>query len=251
MAIDPLECFSKRAAYYAKYRPKYASETLPTLQTECGLTPEMVIADVGSGTGNLAEILLRNGNHVFGIEPNADMRTTAESLLSTWIESGTFASINGTAEATTLPAASADMITAGQAFDWFDPVRTKAEFERILKPDGWIVLVRNIWLRDTTDYSRAYGQIVRKYSLPSPPSPDPDLDAFFGGGYTTREVDNARLETLESIVGGMLSASFGPVPDSPAHHAMAAELTVWFETYQQDGYIRIEIKTEIMWGKLD
>ncbi|MBN1565757.1 MAG: class I SAM-dependent methyltransferase [Anaerolineae bacterium] len=252
MSIDPLDRFSKRADYYAKYRPKYASETLATLQTACGLTPDMVIADVGSGTGNLAEILLRNGNHVFGIEPNTDMRTTAEALLAEFIANKTFTSLTGTAEATTLPASSMDMITAGQAFDWFDPEPTKTEFRRILKkPDGWIVLVRNRWLRNTNDANRAYGGIVRKHTLPYPPAPEPNLVAFFGGGYTAREFDNTRLETLDCITGGLLSASFAPIPDSPEHHALAADLKTWFERYQQEGHIRVEIKTEVLWGKLN
>jgi ubiquinone/menaquinone biosynthesis C-methylase UbiE len=250
MPVNPLERFSRRAAYYARYHPRCAAETLATLQTECGLTPDMVIADVGSGTGILSELFLQNGNRVFGIEPNQDMRTTAESLLADWVSNGAIASIYATAEATTLPDHSVDLIAAGQAFDWFDLVRTKIEFQRISKPGSLIVLVSNRYARDYADYIRAYGQIARTYCTTSTPSPPPDIAAFFGGAYEQRVFDNPQLETLTGIIGGLLSASSGPIPDSPEHRAMAAELAAWFATYQQDGHIRFECQTEIIWGKL-
>ena len=35
------------------------------------------------------------------------------------------------------------MVTAGQAFHWFDREKERQEFVRILKPGGWVVLVWN------------------------------------------------------------------------------------------------------------
>ena len=117
MVSDPRERFSGRAEYYSKYRPNYPVSILQYLERELGLSRNAVVADIGSGTGIFAELLLRNGNRVFGVEPNDDMRTIAESTLSSYEN---FTSIKGSAEHTTLPAASVDYVTAAQSFHWFD-----------------------------------------------------------------------------------------------------------------------------------
>ena len=88
---------------------------------------------MGSGTGILSELLLKNGNTVFGVEPNAAMRSAGEHLLQDYLK---FTSVDGSAEKTTLPAGSVDLITAGQAFHWFDGPAARKEFVRILKPQG-------------------------------------------------------------------------------------------------------------------
>ena len=138
--LRPTERFSDRVADYVRYRPGYPPELLECLQRNCGLRPQWVVADVGSGTGLLAKIFLENGNRVFGIEPNAAMRAAGEEFLRGLDQ---FTSQEGRAEATGLPARSVDLITAGQAFHWFDRRRARAEFERILKPGGWVALVWN------------------------------------------------------------------------------------------------------------
>jgi len=71
------------------------------------------VADVGSGTGTLSELFLRNGNSVFGVEPNRAMREAGEALLKSYSQ---FTSIAGRAEATTLADHSVDFVVAGQAF---------------------------------------------------------------------------------------------------------------------------------------
>jgi len=73
--------FSDRVENYVRYRPGYPPEVLDALKLECGLKPEDVIADVASGTGIWTRMLLENGNAVFGIEPNPDMRQAGERLL--------------------------------------------------------------------------------------------------------------------------------------------------------------------------
>src|SRR5215211_3769159 len=114
---DPTTRFSHRVADYVRTRPGYPTAVLDLLRTETGLTPAAVVADIGSGTGLSAEMFLKNGNAVIGVEPNADMRAAAESLLAGYPN---FCSVTGTAENTALPDASVDLVVAGQAFHWFD-----------------------------------------------------------------------------------------------------------------------------------
>lgn len=132
--MDPTQRFSCRAENYVRYRPGYPPGVLQLLKREYGLTNDSVIADVGSGTGLLSRLFLENGNRVFCVEPNAEMRTVGERLLSQYAG---FSSVPATAEATTLPDAGVDFVTAGQAFHWFDPGPARREFSRILRPAGW------------------------------------------------------------------------------------------------------------------
>ncbi len=108
------------------------------LREECGLTGASVVADVGSGTGILSRLFLKNGNRVFGVEPNREMREAGERLLGGY---ASFTSVPGTAEATTLRNGSVDLVTAGQAFHWFQAEETRREFARVLRPGGWAVLI--------------------------------------------------------------------------------------------------------------
>ncbi len=89
---------------------------METLKSECGLKREHRIADIASGTGIWTRLLLENGNPVFGVEPNAEMRRAAERLL---VRFPNFTSVAAAAEAITLPDHSMDFVTAAQAAHWF------------------------------------------------------------------------------------------------------------------------------------
>src|SRR5207253_7579620 len=132
---DAKQRFSNRVADYVRCRPGYPLALIGLLRAECGLRPDHVIADVGSGTGLLSRLFLDNGNRVFGVEPNEEMRQAGEEQLAAYDK---FSSVSGSSEATALPQASMDFITAAQAFHWFEPVTTRREFLRILKPQGWV-----------------------------------------------------------------------------------------------------------------
>ena len=129
--------FSDRVENYVRYRPGYPPEVLQALQAECGLLPSHAVADIASGTGIWTRQLLENGNPVFGVEPNAEMRLAGERLLAAFPN---FTSIAGTAEATTLSDQSVDFVTAAQAAHWFDRKESRSEFVRILKLGGWLAL---------------------------------------------------------------------------------------------------------------
>src|SRR4051812_34197437 len=145
---DSTTRFSSRVNAYMRTRPDYPAEILDTLKQDCGLTESSVIADIGSGTGILSRMFLSNGNTVYGVEPNREMREAGEKLLSPAYPQ--YQSIAATAETTSLPNASVDFVTAGQAFHWFDRGKCRVEFARILRPHGWVALVWNERLTDST-----------------------------------------------------------------------------------------------------
>src|SRR5258706_8546629 len=96
---DPTQRFSSRVDNYVRYRPGYPPDVLELLKDECGLTPETVVADIASGTGIWTRWLLENGNPVYGVEPNEEMRKAGEAFLQSYPQ---FTSVAGTAEATPL-----------------------------------------------------------------------------------------------------------------------------------------------------
>ena len=76
----------------------------------------------------------------FGVGPNPGMRAAGERLLADFHG---FQSVDGRAEATTLPDQIVDFVAAAWAFHWFELEHTRAEFARILRPPGWVALVWN------------------------------------------------------------------------------------------------------------
>src|SRR5262249_12824426 len=154
--------FSSRVENYVRFRPGYPLQILELLRRECSLTENSTIADVASGTGIFTRILLEDGNRVFGVEPNPEMRQAGEEFLKGF---NNFTSVDGTAEATTLGENSVDMVTAAQAAHWFDREAARNEFVRILKPHGWIVLLWNERQTDSTAFLREYEQLLKTYGV--------------------------------------------------------------------------------------
>ena len=250
--LDPTKRFSNRVENYVKYRPHYPPALIGLLEAQCGLTSASVIADVGSGTGILSEMFLQHGNRVFGVEPNREMRAAGNKLLAKYAN---FSSIDATAEATTLVNASIDFITAGQAFHWFDRVSTRAEFARILKPAGWVVLMWNGFRVETSPLNNAYQQLVLKYGTDYQEVRREiigcDIESFYAPGVCQL----ARFEfqqgfDFDGLKGRLLSSSYAPEPDHPHYQPMLRELREIFDTNQQDGQVFLHYETELYYGRL-
>lgn len=183
----PEERFSDRVDNYVRYRPHYPQEIIDVLRRETRLSSSSVIADVGSGTGISAELFLQAGCTVHGVEPNREMREAAERLLAAY---PAFHSVNGTAEATTLPDHGVDLIVAAQAFHWFNTSATRAEFSRILKPDGHIVLIWNERKLDASPFLREYEALLLRFGTDYATVRHENIDAtqlsyFFIGPHAT------------------------------------------------------------------
>ena len=250
---NPRTRFTTRAETYAKYRPGYPSGVLDILEEECGLTRESIVADVGSGTGILAEMLLGNGNSVFGVEPNEAMRVVAEELLKGYKK---FVSVDGSAEATTLADDSVEFITAAQAFHWFDRQKTKAEFRRILKPGGWVVLLWNERRLDSTPFLRAYEDLLLHYGtdyheVRHENVSDKIAEFFAPDSFKLKNLDNFQHFDLEALQGRVGSASYTPEPGHPNYEAMAAELRQIFNAHSKDGIVTFEYDTRVYYGHLE
>lgn len=246
---DATTRFSNRVADYVRYRPSYPRALLDYLARECDLTPESVIADVGSGTGLLSRLFLDNGNQVFGVEPNAEMRAAADELLAGF---PAFVSVPARAEATTLADASVDFVVAGQAFHWFDQQAARREFQRILRPSGWIVLVWNDRQTDTTSFLREYERLLRAYATDYAVVNHkevglPALQRVFGDGIQRLVFDNVQRFDLNGVTGRLMSSSYAPLPGHPNHEPLMAGLRAAFDRYNEDGLVEFLYTTELYW----
>jgi SAM-dependent methyltransferase len=250
---DSTRRFSSRVDNYAKYRPSYPPEVVALLAAKCELTPDALVADIGAGTGLLAELFLKNGNRVFGVEPNREMREAGERLLADYPR---FTSIDGTAEATMLGDRSIDIITAGQAFHWFDRRQSRAEFARILRPGGWVALVWNERRVGSTPFLAAYEQLLRSYSSEYETLNHRQIDqatiaAFFAPGtFALRTFANTQIFDFEGVKGRLLSSSYTPEPGQPTYQPMLDELTAIFQQCQVDQTVAFEYDTNVYYGQL-
>ena len=254
LATDSKERFSNRVEDYVRYRPGYPRAVLELLREECGLAPESVVADVGSGTGILTQMFLENGNVVHGVEPNAEMRQAGESLLQRYAR---FRSVAGSAEATTLPDASVDFVFVGQAFHWFEPKAARAEFERVLKPRGWVAVIGNERKQDETAFLREYETFLRTfgtdYEEVSEKYPqDRSMRKFFGAGAGGKKsFANEQAFDFDGLRGRLLSSSYSPPKGHPQHEPMLEALEKLFAEHAEDGRVRFEYLTHVYYGQLE
>jgi SAM-dependent methyltransferase len=244
--------FSDRVENYVRYRPGYPPEVLQVLSQECGLNPTHVVADIASGTGIWTRMLLGNGNSVYGVEPNAEMRQAGAGLLAAFPK---FTSVEGKAEATALANRSVDFVTSAQAAHWFDRQRSRLEFARILKPGGWLVLLWNERVTDATPFLREYEQLLLRYGtdyeLVRHERTTDAVHQFFEPasfqerGFAMRqEFDYAGLE------GRLLSSSYAPGPGHPMHAPMLHELRRIFDEHARNSCVAFDYKTRVYFGRI-
>jgi SAM-dependent methyltransferase len=249
---DAKQRFSNRVADYVRYRPGYPPAVLDLLRAECSLRSGHLIADIGSGTGLLSELFLKNGNRVYGVEPNEAMRRAGEEYLASY---DGFSSIGGSAESTTLADSSIDFITAGQAFHWFEPNAARNEFIRILKPAGWIVVAWNDRRMEEKRLTREYEELLERFGIDYKRVKDAYPEAhhirsFFGGDhFHSRDLPNEQALDWDGLRGRLRSSSFAPTEDHPNYALMMAELDRIFRAHQRDGYVRMEYFTRLYFGQ--
>jgi SAM-dependent methyltransferase len=248
---DPTSLFSGRVENYIKYRPGYSPALLELLSSSYGLTPDSVIADMGSGTGILTELFLKNSNPVFAVEPNDEMRSAAEKLLGSYPK---FTSMAAQAEASGLEAHSVDFVTAGQAFHWFDRPAAKVEFIRILKPGGWVVLAWN-GARSDTPFLKEYDEFWRtalKGARGTREEENDDIVSFFSGRAERTALDGIHQDLdFEQFTGRVQSISMSIPPSEPGHESFMEKVRDMFERHQANGKVRISYDIEVVIGQLN
>src|ERR1700674_926816 len=249
---DATQRFSSRVNNYVLYRPGYPAEILELLKKECGLGSESVIADIASGTGIFTRMLVENGNRVFGVEPNDEMRRAGERFLESYSR---FTSVAGKAEATTLPDHSVDFVTAAQAAHWFDREKARREFIRILKPGGWTVLLWNERRTDSTPFLRDYERLLLTYGTDYQEVRHERTTAEIADFFAPSLFRSSALEMRQEVdytglEGRLLSSSYTPTPGHAGYEPMLRELRRIFDAHRVSDRVSLEYKTLVYYGQL-
>jgi len=248
------ERFGNRVEDYARWRPGYPAGLVPWLMAECALAPGDAVADIGCGTGLFTRELLLRGLSVRGVEPNGPMRQAGEQYLAEF--GAALSAHEGTAEASGLAAGSVRLVTAAQAFHWFRPAPTRAEFARLLAPGGHAALIWNV-RREDTPFLRGYEALLRQHAPEYASSGVPAqadmavIRPFFAPfDLVGHSIPYAQMFDLEGLRGRLLSSSYAPAAGTPGHAPMLAALERLFDTHQRDGRVAFEYDTRAFVGRL-
>lgn len=127
------QSFQDGGEHYHRVRPGYPAESAGWL-IPAGANDA---ADIGAGTGKFTALLVDRGLTVSAVDPSTDMLDQLRSACPQ------VPALEGTAEATGLPASAFDVVSVAQAWHWCDPLLASTEIARILRPHGTLGLIWN------------------------------------------------------------------------------------------------------------
>jgi SAM-dependent methyltransferase len=252
-AADSTERFTDRAGDYAAARPGYPAAIGTTLVAELKLAPDAVVADIGSGTGLSCEPFLRAGLAVIGVEPNEAMRAEGDRHLAAYSR---FRSVAGTAEATTLPEASVDLLAAAQAFHWFDIGAARAEALRILKRPPLAALLWNDRLATGSAFAQGYERLLLDFGIEYAlirhrHAHEDSVAAFFGHrDFRVASLPNPTVLDWPTLLARLNSASYVPKPEHPHHAPMIERLRRLFDASAREGRVSMDYVTRVFYGAI-
>jgi ubiquinone/menaquinone biosynthesis C-methylase UbiE len=253
MIPNPTERFTGRVESYRRFRPAYPPAVVELLRSECALDSDSAIADIAAGTGILTEMLLAAGLSVTAVEPNEAMRAACAVLEPRYPK---LKIVAGTAEATTLPDHATDFITVAQAMHWFDLDKTRGEFARILRPEGWCVVIYNHRRRSGDALHDGYEQLLNAYGVDYREVqrrhiPEEKIAAFFAPSeMKSATFPNPQTLTREALEGRIVSASYMPQFGHPRFEAMRTATERLFSENECNGEVTLQQDCIVRYGHL-
>jgi SAM-dependent methyltransferase len=154
--------FGKTASDYARHRAGFPNELFERLNAfGIGQSGQRVL-DLGTGTGSLARGFAQRGSQVTGLDIAPALMEAAKRLDS---EAGVSVRyLEGSAEDTRLPASSFDVVSAGQCWHWFDRQKAAQEVNRLLVPNGKILIAHFDWLPLPNNVVEATEKLIQQYN---------------------------------------------------------------------------------------
>lgn len=250
--MDTKTVYSTKAEKYAKYRWDYAPQAIRVLLEITQMSRKWTLADIGAGTGILTRHFIDKVEKVYAIEPNVELR----QILARGMQTFQSVSVLGaSAEDTTLPDRSVDVITVAQAIHWFDPEPARKEMLRILKRGGWLALIRN-YGTSSKEKGQALGSLMtEEYGadftvVTERPKEVSNRFYFENDDFRTFTFPFQFSQSWEEFLGALISASFMPDEGHPLFGKLEARARQIFSEYNKDGYWVVEGETELIVGQL-
>jgi len=242
--------YSTKAEKYARFRWDYAASAVETIIKMTQMSTDTTIADLGAGTGILTKHFVGKVQTIYAVEPNFEMR---QILTREVKQFPSISVVDGCAEATTLPDTSVDVITVAQALHWFAPQPAKHEMLRILKKDGWLVLLRNYATSSeqdevvrrlmTEEYGANFSVVTER------PKERPPRFYFEHDNFETLVFPFVLQQSWEEFIGSLTTASFMPDEDHPLFPKLEAEAKKIFSQYSHHSCWQVEGETELIIGR--
>lgn len=243
--------FTGLADIYSKHRPGYPAKSIEFVINTCGLNNGSTIADIGSGTGIATRLFAKAGiGKVIAVEPNSDMRQVSQiQSKKSGITNDIIEFVDATAESTGLSSESLDTVISAQAFHWFDAEPALAEFSRILKPEGFCVLIWNV--RDEVDsFTKDYGDLMHKHSE----SVSDEVKRGVSGkklllsnlfqSKAVSEFANKQKLDLKGLLGRAISTSYAP-RGKAASENLQEELKELFGKFSKSNLVTLKYTTSV------
>ena len=268
MNVKTTERFTGRSESYEKHRPSYPEELLPFLEDKLNWNSDNIIADIGAGTGKFTKLLLERGLQVVAVEPNDEMRHKLLEQLSTYLSAAqskfklksnpsnkTLTVSNGKAEATLLGDRSVDGIVCAQSFHWFDTGLARAEFKRILAPNGYVVLLWNQRDVEASPFMRGYEELFMQYGehydkVKHKKVSVESLMPFYGGKQPMlHSFTYEQNLDEEGLIGRIASSSFSVSRHDPRYETFITQIKSLFAQHAQQGHVTMKYRTDVYWGK--
>lgn len=244
--MNPTGRFADRAKDYVKYRPTYPTAAIDAVLEGLDDPTRLTVADIGAGTGISSRLLADRGVRVIAVEPNGPMRESAEPHPRVEFR-------DGSAEKTGLPDRSVDLVVAAQAFHWFKAEEALAEFARILKPGGRLVIMWNA--RDNADpFTSGYIQAIRAVGGEHPAEMrefHPGITTAGGQFSDLRLFETPHEQRLDfdGLVGRATSASYVP-KDGERLAELKRLFRALFDTYKDSaGMVSLKYTTRVYRGE--
>ena len=242
--------YSTKAEKYAKYRWDYAPEAIEAIIEITRMTNRSILADLGAGTGILTRHFVNRARKVYAIEPNAELR---QILARDIADFPSVSVVDVSAEDTRLSDQSVDVITVAQAIHWFDPEPAREEMMRILKPGGWLALLRNYGTNQ--EHNDTIGSLMKEeygadFTSSNERPQEKPIHFYFGNNDFHKLTFSFQFkQNWEEFIGALTTASYMPDEEHPLFRKLKAKAKEVFSKFSKEGYWTVEGETELIIGQ--
>lgn len=248
--VEPIQRFTGKATAYSTARPTYPQQCLYQIVRYTGLKPDAKVFDTGAGTGLFTQLLLNYFDHVTLVEPNDDMRFNAINNLP----SERINSISATAENFEATPHSVDLITAAQAFHWFDRDAVKAHWRTVLKSTGYVALVWNE-RTESTSFAQEFTAFLHRLAnfdpnnKPPTESSDEEILRFFSKA-TIETAPHSTPLTEQELINLAVSRSYFPAPSHSEFEQLKQEVRTIFDRHAADKIVQLPYLCKLFIGQI-
>lgn len=247
---EPANRFIGKAAAYSNSRPTYPQECLDQIIDKTGLGPAATVYDIGAGTGLFTQLLLNHFEHIHMVEPNREMGEAALVRLPIWQ-----ITLN-IAPAESFPAKpdSIDLITAAQAFHWFEQEAAKLHWQSLLRETGYVALVWNDRVTPTPfakEFSEFLHQLANRDPNNQPPQEgsEEEVLTFFRDGEMLVSHHSTVLNEQE-LIDLAVSRSYFPRPGHQDFEPLKARVAELFARHQTNQTVEIPYQCKLFIGQI-